>query len=355
MNIVRWCIRFLAGCLLAMPALSRDMSFLKASDFLERTYRGFTLDRASSKTAADFDALASIGVNLIRIGITLERCSACREYAIPASYLKDVDLVTDLAAVRGIYVILTLVPEPPAHAAYWEDAALQTSIINIWKQLASRYKGRASMGGFDLINEPNPPGKLQEMSRRYFEFAIRLIEAVRAIDPQRMIVFEPAPRGDSYYGFKALENPLPFDNVLYSAHFYEPVKITHQGVNGPLVKQHYPSEEWNKVRLSESMQPVRVFSRKYRLPIYFGEFSCVRFAPDGTAYRWIRDVAELIEAEGWSWTFHSFRGWHGWDQELPPSNVKPANPAAAVDLRSLRMPVMVLLRSHFEKNRRATD
>jgi hypothetical protein len=98
------------------------------------------------------------------------------------------------------------------------------------------------------------------------------------------------------------------------------------------------------------MEPVREFARKYKLPIYVGEFSCVRNVPGDTTYRWIADVVELFEAEGWSWTFHSFRGFHGWDQELPPGASKPATAAAAASMRTMNTPVMTLLRSHLKKN-----
>jgi hypothetical protein len=99
---------------------------------------------------------------------------------------------------------------------------------------------------------------------------------------------------------------------------------------------------------------VRAFVRKYKLPIYVGEFSCVRSAPGDSAYRWTKDVVELFEAEGWSWTFHSFRGYHGWDQELSASTPKPEGPVAAKAMRSMNTPVMTLLRGYLTKNQPAS-
>ncbi|MBZ0069829.1 MAG: glycoside hydrolase family 5 protein [Thiobacillus sp.] len=351
MTILRGCIGWLAACLLAVPVYAEGMRALTAADFLRQPYRGFTLDNGSSKTAADFDDLAAMGANLVRIGITLERCAKCRDYTIPPKFLLDVDQVLALAEPRGIHLILTLVPERPEHAAYWEDATLQASIVDVWSRLAERYKDKPAMGGFDLINEPNPPGRAKEAHRRYAEFAGRLIEAVRRIDPQRMIVYEPAPRGNTFYAFKELKTPLPYDNVLYSPHFYHPVDITHQGVGKQPHGEPYPTSEWNKALLSERLEPVREFARKYKLPIYMGEFGCVRDAPGDTTYRWIKDVADLLEAEGWSWTFHSFRGWHGWDPELPARAPKPVSAAAAKNVRSMYTPVMALLRGYLNKSR----
>ena len=351
MTILRGCIGWLAACLLAVPVYAVGMPALTAADFLKQAYRGFTLDNSSSKTATDFDDLAAMGGNLVRTGITLERCAKCREYTIPPKFLLDVDQVLAFAEPRGIHVILTLVPERPEHAAYWEDAALQASIIDIWSRLAERYKGKPAMGGFDLINEPNPPGKPKQAAQIYADFAGRLIEAVRTIDPQRMIVYEPAPRGNTFYAFRELKKPLPYDNVLYSPHFYKSVKITHQGVKDIEYGHPYPTREWNKARLSSELEQVRAFAKRHKLPIYVGEFSCMRNAPEGVAYRWIKDVVELFEAEGWSWTLHSFRGWHGWDQELPASAPKPESAAAAKAMRSMDTPTMTLLREHLSKSR----
>lgn len=351
MTILRWSIGWLIACLLAGPAFADGMPALKAADFLKQPYRGFTLENGSSKTTADFDDLASMGVNLVRVGITLARCARCKAYAIPPRGLLEVDQVVALAEARHIYVILTLVPERrPDHQVFWEDAILQAGIIDVWSRLAARYKDKPAMGGFDLINEPNPPGRAKEAHRRYAEFAGRLIEAVRRFDPQRMIVYEPALRGNTFYAFKELKTPLPYNNVLYSPHFYQPVDITHQGIGKQSYGETYPTSEWNKARLSERLEPVREFARKYGLPIYMGEFGCVRDAPDGTTYRWIKDVADLLEAEGWSWTFHSFRGYQGWDQELPASAPKPLSAVAAKNVRSMDTPVMTLLRGYLNKN-----
>jgi len=350
MSFLRGCIVLLVGCVFAGPAFSVGMTSLSAADFQRQTYRGFTLDRASSKSKVDFDDLASMGVNLVRMWVYLERCARCKAYSIAPGNLEEIDRVVSFAEATHIHVILTMAPEAPERAAFWEDSALQASIIDIWSSLAKRYKGKAAMGGFDLINEPNPPGNAKDAATQYAGFAGRLIDAVRKIDPQRMIVYEPAPRGNTFYGFGSLEHPLPYDNVLYSPHFYKPVQITHQGIKNERVGEIYPSSRWNKARLSEQMEPVREFARKYKLPIYVGEFSCVRNVPGDTTYRWIADVVELFEAEGWSWTFHSFRGFHGWDQELPPGASKPATAAAAASMRTMNTPVMTLLRSHLKKN-----
>jgi hypothetical protein len=343
----------LAQLALAAIPLTAASAEMTAIDFSKQVYRGFTLDNIFLKTATakDFDDLARFGVNLVRTGIDLQSCDHCKAYTLPADWLQAVDRVVGWAGERHIRVILTMVPEKqPVGALYWDNRDLQDSVISTWAKLAERYRGNQGMGGFDLINEPAPPGGAQEASRRYVDFAGRIIAAVRKIDPLRMIVFEPAPRGNMQYGFKSLSVPLPFDNVLYSPHFYKPAEITHQGIKGFDAKVSYPSSLWNKTKLAEEFEYARAFSRKYKMPLYVGEFSCMRTAPGDTAYNWNKDAIELFEAEGWSWTYHSFRGWHGFDPELPSGTPQPKDPATAPNLRRLDSPVMTLLRGYLQKN-----
>ena len=57
------------------------------------------------------------------------------------------------------------------------------------------------------------------------------------------------------------------------------------------------------------------FQRKYNVHIYIGEFSAIRWAPDNSAYRYLKDLIDIFEAHGWDWTYHAFREWDGWSVE----------------------------------------
>jgi hypothetical protein len=72
---------------------------------------------------------------------------------------------------------------------------------------------------------------------------------------------------------------------------------------------------WNKEQLRRVLQPVIDFQRDYGVPIYIGEFSAIRWAPDDSAYRYLKDVIELFEENNWSWAYHAFREWNGWSVE----------------------------------------
>lgn len=96
-------------------------------------------------------------------------------------------------------------------------------------------------------------------------------------------------------------------------------EFTHQGVfkSGPSVV--YPGtidgEFWDKARLETVLKPVLDFQRKYGVHIYVGEFSAIRWSPQNSGYRYLKDVIDLFESYGWDWSYHAFREWSGWSVE----------------------------------------
>jgi len=137
---------------------------------------------------------------------------------------------------------------------------------------------------------------------------------------------------------------------LYTVHMYLPHVFTHQGVYDSPVGLVYPGVmpdgiHWDKEQVRNSLQVVRDFAADYGVHIYIGEFGSIRWAPDNSTYRWLRDVIEVMEEEGWDWAYHAFREWHGWSVEHSDDRN---------DNRRTTEPTNreLLLRHWFEKNER---
>ncbi len=128
---------------------------------------------------------------------------------------------------------------------------------------------------------------------------------------------EPTPWGAP----DALENlePLPVPGVVYSVHMYVPYEFTGQGVNAAAAGVAYPGaiagKLWDKAELRRVLQPVRDWQRDFGVQIYIGEFSAIRWAPNDSACRYLKDCIELFEEFGWDWSYHAFREWNGWSVE----------------------------------------
>jgi hypothetical protein len=325
-----------------------SMKMLAATDFAKPGLRGGNLGTRQSPPLgeADFQDLADTGANLVRIILPLQKCKSCITYGIAPADLAYADQVVAMGEKLGFYVVLTLSPQPAGDKAkYWSDAGLQESIRDNWAQLSAHYRGRVGIAGYDLINEP-VPNVWYDKQGAWRGFSSSLIEAIRKNDPEHVIVVEPNDWGH-VQGMKDW-TPLPYPNLVYSFHFYEPYKLTHQGLYENREVITYPNVSWDKERLSKMLEPARIFSAKYKVPLLVGEFSIVRWAPGNSVHDYLHDAIDLFEKEGWPWIYHSFRESPAWDAEMPNSvEREPANRRSA---RRSDTPAMQLLRESFTKN-----
>jgi len=181
---------------------------------------------------------------------------------------------------------------------------------------ARRYQGRKAVWAYEVINEP-VEGMVAPGLMNWRELATEAIKIIRALEPGKPVVVEPGPWGGPG-GFDSLR-PLDLDGIIYSCHMYIPHQFTHQGVHGSEVGPVYPGtvngQQWDKERLREALQPARDFQLEFNVPMYIGEFSAIRWAPDNSAYRYLKDVIDIFEEYEWDWAYHAFREWQGWSVE----------------------------------------
>jgi endoglucanase len=244
--------------------------------------------------------------------------------------MKRLDDTLPILRKYGIYVVLDM-RAPPGGGQSWDGSPLfnnracQQKTIEIWKTLARHYKGVKEIFGYDLVNEPidvlgqenigwdTVPGDVYN----WWELADKISRAIREIDPETLIIMEPAQVTPyAFFGFK----PLNIYNVVYGPHMYMPYQFTHQGVFPCFDKTlRYPGFElggqiWDGDQIRHELQHVIDFQRKWGARIYVGEFSAVRWAPG--AYNYLKDITDVFEANGWDWTYHAFREYLGWSVEL---------------------------------------
>jgi endoglucanase len=64
------------------------------------------------------------------------------------------------------------------------------------------------------------------------------------------------------------------------------------------------------------LAPVQQFAQQHGVEIFVGEFGAPRWAPNAARLRYLRDLLLIFDTWGWSWTYHGWREWHGWDAEM---------------------------------------
>jgi hypothetical protein len=226
------------------------------------------------------------------------------------------------------------------------DRRAQDKFVEVWKKLATRYRGAKAIWGYDLANEPVEEF-VEDGCDDWHDLAERAARAIREIDPARALIVEAPPWGgpSSLAGFM----PLAVSNVVYSVHMYEPIAFTHQGVFKPSGPVSYPGEiagkRWDRRALEAALQPAIEFQRAWNVQIYLGEFSAIRWAPGDSAQRYLADVIAIAEEHGWDWSYHAFREWQGWSVEYGGDRADTQPAAAPTDREQL-------LRSWFARNRK---
>jgi len=218
--------------------------------------------------------------------------------------------------------------------------------------IAARYKNSSTVWAYDLANEPvvskqypyNYTYPLDNTILMWPSLADSLVKVIREIDPVKAIIIESLNYGITLDDIKPIDASIP--NIIYSAHVYQPGKLTGQfGPETPIYS--YPGTidgvYYDKAKLKELLAPLKAYQDKYRVPIYIGEFSCIRWAPNNSAYKYIRDCIEIFEEYNWDWSFFAYREWNGWSVEHSTGYYDNVLPATKTDRE-------LLLRSYFQQN-----
>jgi hypothetical protein len=234
----------------------------------------------------------------------------------------------------------------------FKSQAAQTRLINAWKLIATRYKNSSAVWAYDLANEPIVSSPypysytypLDNSILMWPQLADTLVKVIREIDTEKGIIIESLNYSMNMDDIKPIDASIP--NIIYSVHMYTPHSLTHQfGPETPSIS--YPGMidgvNYDKAKLKEILAPIKAYQDKYRVPIYIGEFSCIRWAPNNSAYKYLRDCIEIFEEYNWDYAYNTFRTWSGWSVEHSNGYYDEVIPATKTDRE-------LLFRSYFQQN-----
>lgn len=349
--------------------------FMTSDDFRGSKMRGYNLSLVQSYpelTAKNIPAARATGANHGRLWIRIKH-DASNKYTTENAYsIRAVDSALKVAERVGMYIVLTVEILPRQGLAdYWGNATRQNNITNFWvDSLAKRYKDKKIIAAYDLMNEPRPNGS-KGTAKECVDFQLKIIKAIRAVDSNHVIAVEVLK--NQMFADANMTRFLTTKNLIYSPHGYSPLRITHQGTSSAYpVRQPYPNyvyKEPDGTMYTENYFPnvtywndPAQFARKYNVPIWVGEFSCINWAPrntygEWTSTRWVRDCIAYMESQGWSWAYHAWREYQGWDAEIDPGwydgksfvNAKPTSVAPS-SARTSTAPTLMVLRKYFTLN-----
>jgi endoglucanase len=282
--------------------------------------------RANYITARDFQIIKSFGMNVVRLPILYTLLeNEDHPFQLKPDAWVHIDRAIALAEAQGIYVILDLHgapggqnpwqhcgrenqnalwgseqllaagrdtpaagaqagaarPNPPGRAAQSKRRT-----VWLWQQMASRYRGRSTVAGYDLLNEPYTAPKTELK-----ELMLDIYRAIRQVDPDHIIIFPSLPDGFEFYG-KPKE--LGLTNVAFSAHFYP-------GFFGWGEPDRQVHTEW----LTHGVPEWRKRVAASGVPLLVGEMNVVLRTAGGAEM--MRRSFDAYTSSGWAVTMWSYK------------------------------------------------
>src|SRR5262249_54660546 len=223
----------------------------------------------------------------------------------------------------------------------------------LWRTLARRHAARTpERVFFEALNEPTVDATV------WAEQGPRLVAAIRSEAPAHTIIYGHA--NDQRIDALAGVMPLADANVVYAAHFYDPMIFTHQGLDWSddplryLRKVPFPAhlsdppvarllaeltnqgrseaatlvktalrEPWTEVRVEEEVSRAASWAERHQRPVIINEFGVLgcKTVPADRA-RWLKAVRRAAERHCIGWAHWDYADGFGFvnrvaDREIP--------------------------------------
>jgi endoglucanase len=212
------------------------------------------------------------------------------------------------------------------------------AFLHQWTYFADRYKGISSdKVSFNLVNEPvvfptkeetadiekqGPwkttdnfrPEILQRHAKDYVRLATASADAIRAHDPQRLVI------SDGYAGGGTAMPQLASTGMMQSCHTYTPFQLTHhqcEWLMGVLTGKE-PMPTWplkddqgkvicDKQILEKQFHPWAELNAQ-GVPIHFGEMGAYKHTPPELVLAWFNDTLDVVRELNSGFALWNFRG-----------------------------------------------
>jgi endoglucanase len=299
---------------LAARDLARRLPRWRGFNLLEK----FTLGKNAPFVETDFAWMRAWGFDFVRLPMDY-RCWTSKDdpQKFDETVLKQIDQAVEFGRRHKVHVSLNLhrAPgfciNPPAEPLnLWTDEEARKQFDHQWAAFAKRYKGvPAAEVSFDLVNEPSGYGDL----KKYVDVVRRAVEAIRRLDPDRLIIADGAKVGAE----PVME--VADLGIAQSMHAYMPGNVTHYKAawagGDKFPEPTWPLKQKDKVLDRQWIYETRIAPWKKLEAagsgVHVGEWGCYNKTPHAVVLAWARDVLGLLKEAGWGWALWNFRGSFG--------------------------------------------
>ena len=251
-------------------------------------FRGFNIQVNPDKphvTVHRIKTVAEYGANVVRIQLN-DMESRLPDMEHPQEYeawlnakLNAIAVASEAGKQFGVKIIIS--QHQPFGGTYrnWRGKlkhrlynihSYQDSFVEDWSRIAWEFAQDPTIIGYDLLNEP------LARAGRYMPLMLRTARSIRVIDQTKKIIVS-TPHGNPAK-IKTLDRYVAemkqIGKMWATVHMYWPMNITHQGVGRFKIGRRYPSMKVNSEQLQNYMAKVQLWRKRWRIPVFVGEFSC---------------------------------------------------------------------------------
>lgn len=277
----------------------------------------FTLAGNAPYRERDFDFLAAYGFNYVRLPLDY-RIWTAENGEIREAPLKEIDAALAFARGRGIHLTICLhrapgycINPPKEPLDLWgEDDTARKLFARQWRMFAARYRGVPPDAlSFNLVNEP--PAATEE---QYLRVATAAVEAIRAEDPDRLVIADGRGGG---------RDPTPLLaqlKIAQAGRGYEPFQLTHYKAGWVHGSDTWPAPTW-PLQTSSGIIDQAALWRQNIAPwqkleamgvgVLIGEWGAYNKTPHAVTLAWMKDCLENWKKCGWGWCLWNLRGAFG--------------------------------------------
>lgn len=258
----------------------------------------------------DFARAAGWGLELIRIPFHY-RLVESSPYTINEFGMGVLEWALDTAAEYGLKVILDLHAAPGSQsvdwhadsdgtAAFWDREDNRNRVCFLWNNIASRFKDKPALWGYDVLNEPAVYERPVEL---LLDFYRKAIVAVRTEDRDNKIFLQ----GSNWSQDIDLLEPLVEKNIGVSVHCYQPVEFAFNLRRGYSYPGIINGELWDRKKIESYLSKYKSFADRTGAEIFVGEFG-VNFRKNSCGeLDYLRDLVYAFNEIGVHWTYWTYK------------------------------------------------
>lgn len=248
MKIRKILLWLLAGPLLLAGGCGKEEAIIYGLSFTNQVYDNPAMPPEMHHTQEDYRKLADMGMNTVRFYLNYGLFEEDEEPGVyKESGFEWIDRNIEWAGQYGIRLILNMHYPQGGYqsggggSALWTEKENQERLIALWEALAQRYAGEKTILGYGILNEPIVPAQetYEQTVLQWKRLAQNIADAIRRADSKHCIYVERLQgvtgmeHADWTFDYRSSANFIDIedDHYAYEFHYYNPMELTHQGID----------------------------------------------------------------------------------------------------------------------------